>query len=187
MSGQSTTAISLLQNDHSTMSTNKRKREGGDHNDSSRLTRSRDTNGDAHDPDKSSPELSQIHQQLLQGISQQNGVQDDDNTRTAQAALATPMGGSSYPPPDSFDSASSMAQGLPFDDPSQSSPIYGMGSTAQQLQAAREAQNVNSNKPAVGTPEWHKQRKDNHKEGNVCFMPASCSLLLTTRSRTSST
>ena len=38
------------------------------------------------------------------------------------------------------------------------------GGTAAQVQAAREASN-GGNKPPVGSEEWHKVRRDNHKEG----------------------
>ena len=39
------------------------------------------------------------------------------------------------------------------------------GGTAAQVQAAREASNGGGVKPAVGSDEWHKVRRDNHKEG----------------------
>ncbi|MCJ1285163.1 basic helix-loop-helix protein [Xylographa opegraphella] len=43
-------------------------------------------------------------------------------------------------------------------------PFTSVGGTAAQVQAAREASNNGAMKPAVGTDEWHKVRRDNHKE-----------------------
>lgn len=57
----------------------------------------------------------------------------------------------------------------------QGSP-YGMGGfqgTATQVQNAREASNGGP-KPAVGSDEWHKVRRDNHKEGERAFRPTAC-------------
>ena len=51
---------------------------------------------------------------------------------------------------------------------SQGTP-YNLGNfqgTAAQMAAARESVNVGS-KPAVGSDEWHKVRRDNHKEGEL--------------------
>lgn len=42
------------------------------------------------------------------------------------------------------------------------------GNTAAQVQAARENSNgATGHKPSVGTDEWHKVRRDNHKEGTL--------------------
>ena len=41
------------------------------------------------------------------------------------------------------------------------------GGTAAQVQAARESSNGGGNKPPVGSEEWHKVRRDNHKEGQL--------------------
>ena len=46
-------------------------------------------------------------------------------------------------------------------------PFTSVGGTAAQVQAAREASNNGAIKPAVGTDEWHKVRRDNHKEGQL--------------------
>lgn len=46
-------------------------------------------------------------------------------------------------------------------------PFTSVGGTAAQVQAAREASNGGAVKPAVGTDEWHKVRRDNHKEGSL--------------------
>lgn len=52
---------------------------------------------------------------------------------------------------------------------------YNLGNfqgTAAQVQAARDSANA-GNKPAVGSDEWHKVRRDNHKEGKPCRSPYS--------------
>jgi hypothetical protein len=141
------------------LNTNKRKREASDHADSGNAQRSRDTDGD--DKRANEATMTQISHQLLQSLGQNgSSTPDEDNQRTAQAALNTPMQTSNYPAPDaSFDSASSGHYGLTFADGTDVTP-----STAAQLQAAREV-TLNVNKPAVGTNEWHAQRKNNHKEG----------------------
>ena len=155
----------MRSDDLSPLPTNKRKRESIDQLDASRALRSQNTNGDAGN--SSDGDLAAL--QMLQSLVQ-NGLQDDDdNTKTARAALATPMQQPSYPPPDSsFDTGSSLQHGLPsFDDVSHS-PSGGFNAispSTQALMAAREATTMNSNKPAVGTAQWHQQRKDNHKEG----------------------
>jgi len=43
-------------------------------------------------------------------------------------------------------------------------PYHTPGSTAAQVQAARDATNMSHHKPPVGSPEWHAQRKSSHKE-----------------------
>lgn len=96
---------------------------------------------------------------LLQG----DAMLADDSTRTAQAALAAPMNPSTYPEPSTFEGTPGMQ--ATFDDNSPSA-ITGMGS-AQALMEARGGNNNGPPKPAVGTAEWHQQRKDNHKEGEI--------------------
>ena len=92
-------------------------------------------------------------QQMLQGISEHGMSAPDDSTRTAQAALATPMQASSYPEPSSYQGTPGMQQG--YDE----TP----GSAAQALyEAGRQG---SGSKPQVGSTEWHQQRKDNHTEG----------------------
>ena len=95
---------------------------------------------------------------LLQG----DGILTDDNTRTAQAALAAPgMNPSAYPEPGNNQGDAGMA--FAFDD---GSPTLGSMGTAQGLAGAGGNGNNNQgNKPAVGSAEWHQLRKDNHKEG----------------------
>ncbi len=142
--------------------TNKRKRESIDH-EGQRPPKSSNTNGDSGNTTNDED----INLRLLQGL----GEDEDENTRTAQAALATPLQNSTYPqvPEASFDSATGMHHGLSSFDDSSNSPPTGFSAitpTAQLLSAARDANTpMNHNKPAVGTPQWHQQRKDNHKEG----------------------
>ena len=143
------------------LNTNKRKRDSSDQADGGRAPRSQEVNGEGRRPNDAT--MSQISEQLLQSLGQ-NGetTPDEENQRTAQAALNTPMQPGSYPAPDaSFDSGSSGHYGLAFPDGTDLTP-----STASQLQAARES-TLNVNKPAVGTNEWHTQRKNNHKEGEL--------------------
>lgn len=47
----------------------------------------------------------------------------------------------------------------------QGSPYNMGGFSGGQVQGAREASNGGGIKPAVGSEEWHKVRRDNHKEG----------------------
>jgi hypothetical protein len=144
---------------------NKRKREGSDALDGSRSRKSQNTNGDVRDDNDD--EL-QLH--LLQGLSQEALQEEDDaHARTNHAALNTPMPQNTYPPPEnSYDSATGLPHGLPSFDDSSNSPSTGFNAitpTAQALMAARGETTTNHNKPAVGTQQWHQQRKDNHKEG----------------------
>jgi len=132
-----------------TNASNKRKRGLGDQ-DAGRNAKAQNTNGD-HEPNYAA-----LLQGSLQGMDGLTGA--DDSTRTAQAALATPLGQSAYPEPTSFDGAAGMTNAFDENSPS---AMTGMGS-AQALLEARGGNN--SNKPAVGTQEWHQQRKDNHKE-----------------------
>lgn len=118
-------------------------------------------------------DLSNIDQALLQhvggaGAAGQNGV-TDDNAMTAKAALAH-QSQSKYPPPNEYDN-NALAQNLTFggDVDSVTMPgVHGHNSTADAVFAARQAQNLNQPKPAVGTAEWHAIRKNNHKEGKTC-------------------
>ena len=78
-----------------------------------------------------------------------------------------------------------LSQGTGYQVPSYAS----LGSTAAQVQAAREASNGGGVKPQVGTEEWHKIRKDNHKEGmlhqietNSCY-PSCLSQVVERRRR----
>lgn len=146
---------------------NKRKRESNDVLDGSRGRKSQNLNGDGRD--ENDEEL-QLH--LLQDLSQEALREEDDtNARTNHAALGTSLPQNTYPPPEnSFDSATGMPHGLSsFDDNANSSPtgFSSITPTAQALMAARGETATNHNKPAVGTQQWHQQRKDNHKEGEA--------------------
>ena len=96
---------------------------------------------------------------LLQGI---DSVTGDDSTRTAQAALAGALDNGGYPEP-GFDGGSGMNTG------------FGDNSTQNLGDASGQGYGTpgqTPNKPAVGTPQWHQQRKENHKEGRYsrpCF------------------
>jgi hypothetical protein len=142
-----------------TLTTNKRKRDSSDQADGGRAQRSQEINGEGRRSNDAT--MSQMEEQLLQSLGQNgNSTPDEENQRTAQAALNTPMQPGNYPAPDaSFDSGSSGHYGLSFPDGNDLTP-----STASQLQAAREV-TMSVNKPAVGTNEWHALRKNNHKEG----------------------
>ena len=88
---------------------------------------------------------------LLQGI---DNVANDDNTRTAQAALAGTMDNGGYPDT-GFDGAGDM--NAAFGDTS-----HNVGDTSGQ---GYDTPGQTPAKAPVGTPQWHTQRKENHKEG----------------------
>ncbi|KAJ9295521.1 transcriptional regulator family: Helix-loop-helix [Paecilomyces variotii] len=119
-----------------------------------------------HGLPNTSPELSQIDQQILQHVGPQNGI-SDENALTAKAALAAHAPQNKYPPPPSAnDFNSNLGHGLTFGDEINQNPMgpsHGHNSTAAAVYAAREAQSMNQ-KPTVGSPEWHTIRKNNHKE-----------------------
>ena len=125
-----------------------------------------------------SNEFASLHQQL-----QNVNSAAHDASSTAAAALAAHLAG----PENSTLSFVSTGSGTDGDRPMDSSfdlggadgsqnhnhqtspynlaPFTSIGGTAAQVQAAREASNGGAMKPAVGTDEWHKVRRDNHKEG----------------------
>jgi hypothetical protein len=133
-----------------------------------------------HDTQHPSEEMSAVNQQLLQehnmGLQSNGGRSVDATISAAKAAsgLASSMGG--LPVNDmSFASTVSGGEGVSFGPGSQHnypdpnmdmSPYHPPGSTAAQVQAARDATSMSHHgKPPVGSPEWHQQRKSNHKEG----------------------
>ncbi|RMZ86039.1 hypothetical protein DV737_g307, partial [Chaetothyriales sp. CBS 132003] len=71
------------------------------------------------------------------------------------AALAGAIGETSYPEPGSFDPNAAMSSG--FGDAS----AQGLGGPQNPIYSPHSQMAV---KPPVGTPEWHKSRKDMHKE-----------------------
>lgn len=113
------------------------------------------TNGD------SSAVTDAMYASLLQGITDSVPPQDE-TSRTAQAALQQQQQ-SAYPEPNAFDHAT-MQTG--FEDPTahmqQHAPQHQMSPSGIGILDARQSQ---QGKPQVGTPQWHQQRKDNHKEG----------------------
>ncbi|KAI1611941.1 hypothetical protein EDD36DRAFT_270153 [Exophiala viscosa] len=125
-----------------TNNNNKRKR--GPDQDAGRNAKIQNTNGEQD-----------AYSALLQGLDPTGA--EDDSTRTAQAALAAPMNQSAYPEPPAFDGAAALSSAF---DESDSSALPNLGSA----QALIDARGNQGNKPAVGTQEWHQQRKDNHKE-----------------------
>lgn len=131
---------------------NKRKRNLNDQ-DAGRNMKTQNTNGDNQTPDH-------IYASLLQGINDTPINNQDESSRTAQAALQQQQ--SSYPEPNVFDHAG-VSGG--FEDPvglPQGAPHHQMNPAGQGIFDARQSQ---QNKPTVGSPAWHQLRKDNHKEG----------------------
>lgn len=127
-----------------------------------------------------------IDQQILQHVGTQNGITDENALTTAKAALAAHNPQNKYPPPPDNTFDNNLAHGLTFgDDIGQGiGTPHNHNSTAAAVYAAREAQSM-SQKPSVGSPEWHQIRKNNHKEGTRPFALYSLflSLILTTVER----
>ena len=136
-------------------SNNKRKR-GQNEPDSGRGMKPPATNGDAA--------ADAMYVSLLQGITDTPMQQQDDPSRTAQAALQQQQ--SSYPEPNVFDHANSHAT---FEELSHLNkvPQHHMQSMGQTTFEARQS---TPNKPGVGTKEWHQARKDSHKEGEYSVL-----------------
>ncbi|KAL1974554.1 hypothetical protein VTN31DRAFT_4758 [Thermomyces dupontii] len=144
---------------------------------------------EAHGLPSTSPEMN-IDQQILQHVGgSSNGITDENALSTAKAALAAQPQNKYPPPPEAgFDGSGQLSHGLGFgEEINQSTTLQGHNqttgapaptattttmqghppqqhSTAAAVYAAREAQNMNQTKPAVGSPEWHALRKNNHKE-----------------------
>jgi bHLH factor len=151
-------AVDVGGNPTNNNNTNKRKRAGDQ--DVGRNAKLQNTNGE-HD----------AYSALLQGLDPTGA--EDDSTRTAQAALAAPMNQSAYPEHPTFvDGAAALSSA--FDEGSPSA-LPNLGSA----QALIDARGNQSNKPAVGTAEWHQQRKDNHKEGKIQLAPQPPTRMLT--------
>lgn len=108
------------------------------------------TNGDAA--------ADAMYVSLLQGITDTPMQQQDDPSRTAQAALQQQQ--SSYPEPNVFDHPNSHTG---FDDMSHLNKVP-QHHMQQMGQSTFDARSSTPNKPGVGTKEWHQQRKDSHKE-----------------------
>lgn len=142
-------------------------------------------------PSGPSQDFNALSQQIARHVAN-HAITDNNNTNpssTAAAALAGIMPQLTVPQPTEL-SFVSTGSGTDADrqlDSSfdlggdngpnhnvQGSP-YGMGGfqgTATQVQNAREASNGGP-KPAVGSDEWHKVRRDNHKEGKPECYPTA--------------
>ncbi|KAI4166618.1 MAG: hypothetical protein LQ348_007786 [Seirophora lacunosa] len=135
-----------------------------------------------HHHSSNSNDFSSLSQQLQAATHSNHGLPPTNASSTAAAALAGIMPQMTIPQPThlsfaseasnteadrQFDSSFDMGgdgghghngQGPPYNH--NSFP----GTTAAQVQAARESSNGGSHKPSVGSDEWHKVRRDNHKE-----------------------
>ena len=165
---------------------NKRKRETSDQGGDNKKRAS--TGNSGHEEWSNSPsDFSTLSQHLARHVNSNNGPANGGNaTSTAAAALAGLMPSLTVPQPTelSFASTGSGADGESSfemsgqengqNHHSQGTP-YNLGSfqgTAAQVEAARAQANALANaggpgKPAVGSDEWHKVRRDNHKEGKT--------------------
>lgn len=138
------------------------------------------------DASGSSQDFNPLSQHLARHVNNAgHGLPDNSNaSSTAAAALAGIIPQLTVPQPTelSFVSSGSGTDGDPQLDSSfnlgvpdngQNSNVQGspynlggfQGGTGAQLQAARESSNGGGPKPPVGSDEWHKVRRDNHKEG----------------------
>ena len=183
-----------MQQIHQHKSSNKRKRESSDHAGSTRQAGSRnapasnnvhangqDASDSSHDPypnDSNNHDLINISEQLSQHIANVNS--NAAPTTAAAAALAANMPQLTVPQPTDF-SFSNSGSGTDPDRQLDSSFDMGGGSDegqnhhtqgtpynldAYQGGAATHGQDGdNGGKPPVGSEEWHKVRRDNHKEG----------------------
>ena len=78
--------------------------------------------------------------------------------------------------PDQGQLPSSFDMSDPSTQPTQSSPYvlppgYKPQDNGQQGSPGQDSTNGTPNKPVVGTDEWHKLRRDNHKEGSFSLFP----------------
>lgn len=136
-----------------------------------------------HHHSSNSNDFSNLSQQLQAATHSNHGLPSTNASSTAAAALAGIMPQMTIPQPThlsfvseasnteadrQFDSSFDVGgegghghngQGPPYNH--NSFP----GTTAAQVQAARESSSGGGHKPSVGSEEWHKVRRDNHKEG----------------------
>ena len=153
---------------------------------SKRVSASNQMNGNGHDSSdpsgssflpssaSTSNDFSTLSQQLAHHASRTN---QENASSTAAAALAGIMPSLTIPQPTelSFASTASGSDGERQLDPSFDLGGQDNGQShhpmpynlpmAAQVQAAREASSAASSKPPVGSEEWQKVRRDNHKEG----------------------
>ncbi|KAI9871712.1 MAG: basic helix-loop-helix protein [Pleopsidium flavum] len=140
---------------------------------------------DIHNSSNSSHDFSALTQQLVQhAASHQNGGQHSasEAASTAAAALAGVFPQMTIPQPTTISFVNNTSD---VDGERQLDSSFGLGehdgdpnhpgnqqynmdalrqSTGAQVQAARETSSGGGVKPAVGSDEWHKVRRDNHKE-----------------------
>ena len=185
-----------MQHIHHHKSSNKRKRESSDHTGSVRQSGSRrapasnnihgngqDTSKSSNDPysnDSSNHDFTTMSEQLSRHIANANA---NTAPTTAAAALAASMPQLTVPQPTDF-SFSNSGTGTDPDRQLDSSFDMGGGSDegqnhhtqgtpynldSYQTGVAAHGQDAdNGGKPPVGSEEWHKVRRDNHKEGEFC-------------------
>lgn len=105
-----------------------------------------------------------------QGLSHQNGTDHSDAPSTAAAALAGLYPTMSIPQPTEVSFAPQGSDG----DRGQETSFMGDSQQGDQSFMDNSTQGQSSGsrgaKPLVGSDEWHKVRKDNHKEGRLMFM-----------------
>ncbi|KAL8764214.1 MAG: hypothetical protein Q9184_000183 [Pyrenodesmia sp. 2 TL-2023] len=130
----------------------------------------------------SANDFSNLTQQLQAANNSNHGLPSTNASSTAAAALAGIMPQMTIPQPThlsfasevsnadgdrQFDSSFDMSGDSGHGHNGQGAP-YNLnsfpGTTAAQVEAARESSNGGGNKPSVGSDEWHKVRRDNHKE-----------------------
>jgi hypothetical protein len=106
------------------------------------------------------------HTQPEDDYSLLQGSVDFDSQRAAQDALSVPY------PDNAFDSGLVEAAAFASNSPTQSmnTPQHGLYSTPGP-QPTPGAAASDGGKPSVGTDEWHKARKDSHKEGKLTHPP----------------
>ncbi|KAI9818462.1 MAG: basic helix-loop-helix protein [Pycnora praestabilis] len=128
------------------------------------------TEEDMHESSHTSLDFGTLSQHNAgDGATHQNGGPDmSDATSTAAAALAGIFPTMTVPQPTglSFESTGSGGEGVGDYDGNQNQhdPTYGLEALREGQQSMRESSTGGGSKPAVGSDEWHKVRRDNHKE-----------------------
>ena len=138
----------------------KRKRDAGSADDSRRTSNKRVSPNSANKDGDNSVEALQDYSSLHHGGDNQNG--SSEHASTAAAALAGIYPTMTIPQPTdvSFATQGSDADRNPdssFMDNSQQGDSF--------MEQSTPSGRGSGSKPAVGSDEWHKVRKDNHKEG----------------------
>ena len=113
-------------------------------------------------------EYSNLHDQSMDP---QNGAQDHTNASSTAAAALGIYPAMSIPQTTNLQFQTQGPEGDANQDTSfmgnspQQNENYGMDNNNTSTTPSGRANSMNANKPAVGSEEWHKVRKDNHKEG----------------------